>query len=158
MATRFCGAIGRANGHTEFDIAEEQHHLSMKLYMDGKSYQQMVAAIRGHPESSRRWVLGFFAAALIVYAYGISRVCMFQVTPYRCLVGCRYFGGWAVIMPTGIWSRSQPLDCLFGNGARRSINCPWCRRVGEWGWSGWQCYCTSQVSAAKFRAWWPVHW
>lgn len=81
MATRFCGAIGRANGHTEFDIAEEQHQLSVKLYMDGKSYQQMVAAIRGNPESSRRWVLGFFAAALIVYAYGISRVCMFQVTP-----------------------------------------------------------------------------
>src|SRR5437016_3514730 len=34
----------------------------------------------------RRWVLGAFAFGLIVYAYGISRVCMFQVEP-RSLVG-----------------------------------------------------------------------
>ena len=40
----------------------------------------------GGPENTRRWVLGALVLGLIVYAYGISRVCMFQVEA-RSLVG-----------------------------------------------------------------------
>ena len=49
--------------------------------MEGKSFGQMLLSVTGQRESLRRWVLGTVAVALIVYAYGISRVCMFQVTP-----------------------------------------------------------------------------
>ncbi|MCG3149142.1 MAG: hypothetical protein PCFJNLEI_02601 [Verrucomicrobiae bacterium] len=40
----------------------------------------------GGPGNTQRWILGALAIGLIVYAYGISRVCMFQVEP-RSLVG-----------------------------------------------------------------------
>jgi exosortase len=42
----------------------------------------------------RRWILGGVALALIVYAYAISRVCMFQVTPTSLL-------GWLLVF----WGR-----------------------------------------------------
>lgn len=44
--------------------------------------------------SRRRWLLAALAIALIIYAYGISRVCMFQVTPVSLL-------GWLLVF----WSR-----------------------------------------------------
>src|SRR5262245_61217112 len=37
------------------------------------------------PENTRRWVLAVVALGLTVYAYGISRVCMFQVEPQSLL-------------------------------------------------------------------------
>jgi len=43
-------------------------------------------AVTAGPENTRRWVLGALALGLVVYAYGISRVCMFQVEA-RSLVG-----------------------------------------------------------------------
>ena len=49
--------------------------------MEGKSFGQMLLSVTGNRESLRRWGLGIVAVVLVVYAYGISRVCMFQVTP-----------------------------------------------------------------------------
>ena len=49
--------------------------------MEGKSFRQILSEITGNRDSLRRWVLGIVAVGLIVYAYGISRVCMFQITP-----------------------------------------------------------------------------
>ena len=49
--------------------------------MKDKSISQLLAAITGNRETLRRWVLGAVATGLVVYAYGISRVCMFQITP-----------------------------------------------------------------------------
>ena len=49
--------------------------------MKDNSIGQILSQITGNRETLRRWVLGVVAAGLIVYAYGISRVCMFQITP-----------------------------------------------------------------------------
>ncbi len=49
--------------------------------MKDNSLGQMLSQFTGNREVVRRLVFGTVVAGLIVYAYGISRVCMFQITP-----------------------------------------------------------------------------
>ena len=51
------------------------------MVMEGKSLGQYFGPGSGRRASWHQWVLGIVVVMLIVYAYGISRVCMFQVTP-----------------------------------------------------------------------------